>query len=268
MILTVNIGNTHIHLGLFIRGALRQTWRLSSRPLRTSDEYALLLRGLLGEGVPLVGAVVSSVVSQIEWPMASAIEAEFKIAPLILDETTQIGLVNGYAHPSEVGMDRLANAVGACRLFDAPIMALDFGTAVTLDYVAAPGDGADAPVYVGGAILPGIEMSADALFQGTSKLPRVSRVEPVPRVLGRTTVESIRAGLIHGFVGAITMLVERAREEIGMACRVVATGGNALDFQPHLPFLHAVEPHLTLYGLHHIHGLNRNDPSPTTERKP
>ena len=114
MILTVDIGNTHIHLGLFIRGALRKTWTLSSSPAKTYDEYALLLHGLIGDGLPMNGAIVSSVVPRLEWPVAKAIEQEFKTLPLILDKSLPLGIINGLrTTPTEVGMDRLANAVGA-----------------------------------------------------------------------------------------------------------------------------------------------------------
>ncbi len=262
MILTVDIGNTHIHLGLFIRGALRKTWSLSSKPGRTCDEYAMYLRGLIGEGMPMVGAIVSSVVPSLELPIARAIEQEYKTQPLILSEETPIGLVNGYRNHAEVGMDRLANAVGGCHFFGAPLLILDFGTAITLDYVAPPAKPGAMAAYMGGAILPGIEMSAQALARGTARLPHVSLVEPA-RVIGRTTAESIQAGLMHGYRGAITTLVELAKEEIGHSCDVIATGGDALNLRAHLPFITAVEPELTLYGLRQIYGINNNCPLPT-----
>jgi len=261
MILIVDIGNTHIHLGLFIRGALRKTWTLSSQPPRTHDEYALFLRELIGDGMPMSGAIVCSVVPRLEAPVARAIEQEFKTAPLILDAGVPMGIVNGYDLPSEVGMDRLANAVGACYFFGAPVMVLDFGTAITLDYLSAPTGREPLPVYLGGAIMPGIELAAEALARGTARLPRVSLLEP-RRVIGRTTAESIQAGLAHGYLGAIQTLVERAREEIGQAVRVVATGGDALNLSAHLPFLHAIEPDLTLYGLRQIYGINHDCPLP------
>lgn len=261
MILTVDIGNTHIHLGLFIRGALRKTWTLSSTPARTYDEYALTLRGLIGEGMPMRGAIVSSVVPRLEWPMAKAVEQEFKTIPLILSKDTPMGIINGYEHPDEVGMDRLANAVGAQYFHGAPVMVLDFGTAITLDYLAAPARPGHSPVYMGGAIMPGIEMAAEALVRGTARLPRVALNEP-RRAIGRTTAESIQAGLMHGYLGAIQTLVERSREEVGMACPVLATGGDALNLRTHLPFLAAVEPDLTLYGLRQIYGLNFDCPLP------
>lgn len=261
MILTVDIGNTHIHLGLFIRGALRKTWTLSSRPAKTADEYALLLRGLIGDGMPMQGAIVSSVVPRLELPVARSIEQEFKTVPLILDKTTPIGIINGYEHPDEVGMDRLANAAGAYYFLGAPILVLDFGTAITLDYVGPAPRSERMPVYLGGAIMPGIEMAAEALASGTARLPRVPLAEP-RRAIGRTTAESIQSGLMHGYLGAIQTLVERAREEIGLACPVIATGGDALNLRAQLPFLSSVEPDLTLYGLRQIYGLNHNCPLP------
>lgn len=265
MILTVDIGNTHIHLGLFIRNTLRKTWSISSDSSRTSDEYALVLRGLLGEGLPMVGAVISSVVPRLEWSLAKAIEQEFKAIPLILDKATSMGIVNGYDNPNEVGMDRLANAAGANYLFGAPIMVLDFGTAITLDYLAAPKHAEHMPVYMGGAIMPGIELAAEALVRGTAQLPRVPLMEP-GHVIGRTTAESIQSGLSHGYFGAIHTLVERAREEIGEMVRVVGTGGDALNLKDHMPFLHAVVPELTLLGLRQIYGLNQDCPLPRREK--
>ncbi|MCL5270943.1 MAG: type III pantothenate kinase [bacterium] len=265
MILVADIGNTHIHLGLFIRGSLRETWTLSSVPARTPDEYRILLRGLVGENISyLKGAIVSSVVPRLEWPFSRAIEKEFELIPMILTKSTNMGILNGYEHPDEVGMDRLANAAGANYMYGPPALVLDFGTAITLDYLAEPLHAGHPPIYIGGAILPGIEMAAEALVRGTAQLPRVPLAEP-PHVLGRTTVQSIQSGLTHGYLGAIQTLVERAWEEIGQSCRVIATGGDALNLKEHLPFLHAVEPELTLYGLRQIYGINNDCPLPSRE---
>jgi type III pantothenate kinase len=261
MILTIDIGNTHAHVGLFIGGQLRETWTLASDLARTVDEYRLLLRGVIGEAIPLSGAIVGSVVPRLEGKLARAVELEFKVAPMVIDRDTPLGIINGYEHPEEVGIDRLANAVGAHYFHGAPVLVLDFGTAITLDYLAAPRHDEHMPVYVGGAILPGIEMAAEALVRGTAKLPRVPLIEPTG-VIGRTTAESIQSGLTHGYLGAISTLVERAREEIGQAVRVIATGGDALNLHQHLPFLHAIDPDLTLYGLRQIYGINHDCPLP------
>jgi type III pantothenate kinase len=262
MILTVDIGNTHIHLALFIRGALRKTWTIGSRPARTPDEYTVLLRGLLGEGLPLMGSIICSVVPRLEWPIAQAIEAEYKTIPMILDELTPMGIANGYERPEEVGMDRLANAAGAEYLWGAPALILDFGTAITLDYLAPIRNPEDLPTYKGGAILPGIEMAAESLHRNTARLPQVPLKEP-RSVIGRTTEESIQAGLIHGYTGALNTLVDLSREEIGDMVPVYATGGDALNLRAGLPFINAVEPDLTHYGLRQIYGLNKNCPLPT-----
>jgi type III pantothenate kinase len=261
MILVVDAGNTHIHLGLFTRGVLRGTWKLSSDIRRTEDEYAFLLHGLLGENVHLEGAIISSVVPPLTHILARALEDGSHVEPMILHARTEIGLINGYRHPDEVGMDRLANAVGGHFFHGAPLLILDYGTAVTLDYVAPPAGGKSKPIYMGGAILPGIRLAAESLGKGTSKLPTIDMKDP-DRVIGRTTVDSIRSGLVHGYTGAIATLVERAREEIGHPCRVVATGGDAHWFKEKMPFQHAVEPALTLYGLRQIYGINNGCPLP------
>ncbi|HOR28108.1 MAG TPA: type III pantothenate kinase [Candidatus Sumerlaeota bacterium] len=265
MILTVDIGNTHIHMGLFIRGALRQTWSIASYPPRTADEYALLMSGMIGEDMPMFGAIISSVVPRLEQPVIRAIEKGFKTTPMVLDRDTPIGITNGYEHPSEVGMDRLANAVGANYFYGPPVMVLDFGTAITLDYLAPAPTAEHLPIYKGGAILPGIEMAVEALARGTARLPQVPLHEP-RRVIGRTTAESIQAGIMHGYLGAITTLVDRSCEEIGEACPVIATGGDALNLRQHLPFLRAVVPELTHWGLRHIYGMNNDCPLPAPPR--
>lgn len=156
-------------------------------------------------------------------------------------------------------MDRLASAVGGNYFFGAPLLILDFGTAVTLNFISEPETPGGAPVYRGGAIMPGIRLAAQALYTGTSKLPSIELSDP-DGVIGGTTAESIRSGLIFGYQGAITALIDQARQEIGGPCKVVATGGDAAWFKEKIPALEAVEPNLTLYGLRQIYGLNNNCP--------
>lgn len=261
MILVVDAGNTHVHLGLFTLGRLRATFRVSTDPRRTEDEYAFLIRGILGEDTRLEGSILCSVVPPVTRTLATAIETAFHVEPIVLDARTETGIVNGYEHPQEVGMDRIANAVGGNYFHGAPVLVLDFGTAVTLDYLSEPEVAGGRPVYRGGAILPGIRMSAESLARGTSKLPQVDLVQP-SRVIGRTTAESIRSGLVHGFTGAVAGLVERARAEIGSAVKVVCTGGDAAWFKERMPTATEVVPDLTLYGLRQIYGINRGCPLP------
>lgn len=259
MILVLDTGNTHVHIGLFTRGRLRGTWKLSSDVRRTADEYALQIAAVLSDATELEGGIISSVVPRITPVLADAVEKVTHSRPMVLTSQTEIGIRNGYLHPDAVGMDRLANAVGGNLLHGAPLLILDFGTAITLDYVARP-EGADVkPVYLGGAIMPGIELSAEALSRGTARLPMIELNEPAA-VIGRTTEESIRSGLVNGFLGAVRSLIERAQDEIGESVPVIATGGDSVRFRDQMPYIQSVEPDLTLIGLRHIYGLNHNCP--------
>ena len=259
MILVLDTGNTNVHIGLFTRGVLRATWRLATDPRRTVDEYALQFEALLGGETTIEGAIVSSVVPRVLPLIAEAVEKTTHVRPMILSAETEIGVQNGYLNPDEVGMDRLANAVGGVHLHGAPLLILDYGTAITLDYVSAAEAPGMKPVYEGGAIMPGMEMAAEALARGTAKLPGIDISDAGP-IIGKTTVQSIRSGLIHGYLGAVRTLVESAQAEIGHACKVVGTGGDSARYKEKMPFLHAIEPDLTLYGLRQIYGINNNCP--------
>lgn len=261
MILVVDAGNTHVHIGMFTLGRLRATWKLASEIRRTADEYSLMLSGVLGDNIRVQGAIISSVVPPLTPTLAEAVEKSCNVEPMILSNKLDMGIINGYENPHEVGMDRLANSVGGFYFYGAPLLTIDYGTAVTLDYLAKPEAPGKLPVYKGGAIMPGIHLAMQALGRGTSKLPLVDLSEP-GRVIGGTTIESIRSGMVHGYLGAITALVDRARDEIGDPVRVVSTGGDALWFKDRMPFLHDAQPDLTLYGLRQIYGLNNDCPLP------
>lgn len=261
MILVVDAGNTNIHIGLFTQGALRAQWRFSSDVRRTVDEFQLQFNAILGEEQVLKGAVISSVVPRLTATLRAALENSCAIEPMILDHETPIGIHNNYLHPEEVGTDRLANAVGGVLMHGAPLLILDFGTAITLEHIAATDDPEGLPTYEGGAIMPGLEMAAEALARGTSKLPPVEIIDP-GRVIAKTTEQSIQSGLVSGFLGAIQSLVERAFEEIGDRCKLISTGGNARYFKTFMPYVDAVEPELTLYGLRQIWGINHGQPLP------
>ena len=257
MILVLDIGNTHTHIGLFTRGRLRATWKLSTDPRRTADEYVLQIRGILGEESASQGAILCSVVPRVRPTLSEAIEKACHVQPMVLEADTEIGILNAYRIPAEVGMDRLANAVGGSFFIKPPILILDYGTAITLDFVDEPEHEGGSPIYRGGAIMPGIEMAAEALARGTAKLPTIDFSEPAG-VIGETTAESIRSGLMHGYLGAVETLVGRARDEIGKPVRVIATGGDALRFKDRMPFVDRIEPDLTLFGLRQVYGI-KND---------
>ena len=249
MLLTLNIGNTSIVIGVFRESDLITSWRIGTDLSKTEDEYAVVFHSLFKlrsvEVSEVTGAIVSSVVPQLELVMNRAIERVFGLTAEALDHQTVLPMRNLYEYPSEVGFDRLANAVGGKMLFGTPLIIVDFGTATTLDVITREGD------YAGGVILPGLEMSADALYRRTSRLPQVPIVKPA-RVLGTNTVSSMQSGLFYGSVGAIEGLIERLWRELGYETKVVATGGLAPLFSHESRYISALEPFLALYGLKSI----------------
>ncbi len=247
MFLAVNIGNTHIVVGVFDGDDLWQEWRVSSNPSRTVDETRMTFRQLFLEKELLIrefrGCLISSVIPRLADTAGAALEELLGIVPLVLTHDLDLGVSNRYQHPEDVGTDRLANAVGGVERYGAPLIILDSGTATTFDVISSD------RAYLGGIIMPGLEMSADALFQKTSLLPRIA-LSPPKEVIGRSTRDSIVSGLVWGTVAAVDDLVRRIRKEIGEAdCPVVATGGNARLIVDLSSELERVDPDLTLYGL-------------------
>lgn len=249
MLLTLNIGNTNTTIGVFRESTLITSWRIGTDLTKTDDEYAVVFHTLFQlrnvEVAEVTGAIISSVVPQVTLVMNKAIERIFGFTAKLLDHQTPLPMRNLYEYPSEVGYDRLANAVGGKTLFGAPLIVVDFGTATTLDVITREGD------YAGGVILPGLEMSADALYRRTSRLPQIPIVKP-NRVLGTNTVSSMQSGLFYGSMGAIEGLIERLWRELGYETKVVATGGLASLFSNESRYISALEPFLALYGLKRI----------------
>ncbi|HNV02749.1 MAG TPA: type III pantothenate kinase [Vicinamibacterales bacterium] len=250
MLLAIDVGNTNIVIGVFEGEALGRSWRLATACERTGDELGLMFVDLLeraGVRIPAIdGVVMASVVPQLTGPMADMANRYLGLTPLIVEADTDIGLANLYAHPSEVGADRLVNAVAAWAAFGRergqPLIVVDFGTATTFDAISARGE------YLGGVICPGIQISADALFQRAAKLPRIDVQKP-STVIGRTTVASMQAGLFFGYVEMTQGLVRRIRAELGGAAFCVATGGLAEVIAPETDVIDAVDGDLTLRGL-------------------
>jgi type III pantothenate kinase len=256
MLLTIDVGNTHITLGVFKNDNLSVHWRIATDLKKTEDEYAMILRNLFSlsewDKSRVKGAIVESVIPHLNWVLKKSIRKVFDLNTLILTTQTNIGLKNLYSNPQEVGMDRLANAVCGKRVYGAPIIIVDFGTAITLDLVNRDGN------YVGGVIMPGLEMGADALFKRTSKLPRISLLCP-PHIIGKSTVTSLQAGLYYGALGSVSYLIEKFWEEIGYKTNVVATGGGAGYLVRELSMIDSYDPYLTLRGLKHIWEMNRKN---------
>jgi len=246
MLLAVDTGNTHTVLGLFDGERLAADWRIATRKDETTDELGALFRALFaGEGLEtssVDGVVVSSVVPDWNGILAATARRTFGCDALFVAPGIKTGLPILYENPHEVGADRIVNAVAAVHRFGAPVVVLDFGTATTFDVVSARGE------YLGGVIAPGLGISAEALFQRAARLMRVDVKKPA-RIIGRTTEESVQAGLFHGYVSLVEGVVRRLRTELGVDAPVVATGGLAAVFHAELSFLTAVDPHLTLLGL-------------------
>ncbi|MBI2873735.1 MAG: type III pantothenate kinase [Firmicutes bacterium] len=253
MLLALDIGNTTIHAGVFRGAHLLRQWRLSTDRHRTSDEWGLLMAGLLTHGGlnprDVSGIALSSVVPPLNRALEEMCRAYFGREPLVVGPGTRTGIHIRYETPRDVGADRIVNAVAAHRLYGGPVIVVDFGTATTFDVVSAAGE------YLGGVIAPGIGISTEALFEHASKLPRVDLV--VPRtVIGRNTVASMQSGIIYGFAGQVDGIVERVAAEIGGNPDVVATGGLAETVSGLSRTIRRVNPLLCLEGLRLIYELN------------
>ncbi|GIV05151.1 MAG: type III pantothenate kinase [Fimbriimonadales bacterium] len=244
MLLGIDVGNTHTVLGVYESGRWR-AWRVHTNAARTEDEHYILLRSLLqAEGLDkaISGVAICSVVPALEEPLRQLARRWLDCEPLFVSCSTDLGLQIDYEPPTAVGADRLANAVAATHHFGAPVIVLDFGTATTLDAVSRE------RVYVGGAILPGVELMLESLAGRTARLPRIA-IEGACQPLGKSTPESLRSGVILGSVGAIEHLIRLFKQELGDEAQVIATGGLATRFAPHCPSIQRVEPMLTLEGL-------------------
>ncbi|MGH8998067.1 MAG: type III pantothenate kinase, partial [Acidimicrobiia bacterium] len=250
MLLAIDVGNTQTLIGLFDEDELVDHWRIVTVAERTSDELALLLRQFVGwhdlttrEGAPEKGRwaiAVSSVVPRVTASLREMAERHFGAVPCIIEPGVRTGMPILYENPKEVGADRIANAVAAYDLYGGPTIVVDFGTATTLDAVSARGE------YLGGAIIPGIEVSMDALFGRAAGLRKVELVTP-RNVIGKSTVESIQSGALFGFTGQVDHLVSLFVEELGPST-VIATGGLASLIAPLSNTIVHTEPWLTLYG--------------------
>jgi type III pantothenate kinase len=249
MLLAIDVGNTNIVLGVFEGDRLVQSWRLQTMRERTADELGLLVDGLFAHRAldrSLVeGVVISSVVPPLTGSTTEMVERYFGRTPLIVDPVSNVGMPILYDTPSEVGADRIVNAIAAYERFGkgaVPLIVCDFGTATTFDAVTAAGE------YLGGAICPGVTISADALFQRAARLPRIDVRKP-DRVIGRTTVGAMESGLFFGYLGMVEGLVRRMKDELGGRAICIATGGLASVIAPETSLIDHVDVDLTLHGL-------------------
>jgi type III pantothenate kinase len=246
MLLTIDIGNTNLTLGLYQGEMLGPRWRLSTDHERMPDEYGLQITGLMAHsGISardLEGVCLASVVPPLTGRVIEACRQYLGQEPLVVEASLDLGIRILYEPANAVGADRIVDAVAVRRLYGAPACVVDFGTATTFDAITAEGD------YLGGAIAPGIGIAADALFRRTAKLPRVDLQRP-PAAIGRNTVHAMQSGLLFGYVGLVEGMVARFRRELGPQMKVIATGGLAELVAAETDVLQIVAPWLTLDGL-------------------
>ncbi len=254
MLLTIDIGNTNLTLGLYDGEERGPNWRLATDHARMPDEYGLQFLGLLehakcGQDC-LTGIVLASVVPQLTQRVVQACSEYLKIKPLVVDTGIKTGVRILYEDPKAVGADRVADAVAVMKLYGGPACVIDFGTATTFNAVTAEGD------YLGGAITAGVNLAAEALYTRAAKLPRMDLQRP-PSVIGRNTVHAMQSGLLFGYVSMVEGMVARFRSELGSDMKVVATGGLAEVVAKETDVIDVIAPGLTLDGLRMIWELNQ-----------
>lgn len=258
MIFVIDVGNTNIVLGLVEGKKYLADWRISTDMPRTADEYAMIIRALFessGYNFEMVdGVIISSVVPNIMYSLEHMIRKYFKQNPVVVGPGVKTGINIKYDNPKEVGADRIVNAVAAHEIYGGPLIIIDFGTATTFCAVTSGGD------YLGGAIVPGIKISSEALFVRAAKLPRIELVKP-PTVICRNTVQSMQAGIVYGYVGLVDYIVNKMKEEMkkydSKEAYVIATGGLATLITSESTQINEINGYLTLEGLRIIYEKNK-----------
>ncbi|MGH9361687.1 MAG: type III pantothenate kinase [Thermoanaerobaculia bacterium] len=254
LLVLVDVGNTNTIFGVARGQELIESFRLSTDAERTADEHgALLLPLFQRQGVDpsrAAGVVISSVVPPLHFTLETLSRRYFGQKPLFVEPGVRTGMPIRLDNPTEVGADRIVNALAAREQYGAPVVVVDFGTATTFDVVSAAGE------YVGGIIAPGITISAEALFAHASRLHRVDVRKPT-ELVGKTTVAAMQAGLYYGYVGLVDGILARLAAEMPGLKTVVATGGQAELIASGSAYIKKVDPLLTLRGLQIIYERNR-----------
>ncbi|MDH4227657.1 MAG: type III pantothenate kinase [Deltaproteobacteria bacterium] len=253
MLLTIDIGNSTVFIGANEGGVITRTWRLSTDRERTGDEYGIMLKelfaasGLNTSGIK--GAAMSCVVPSLRDSFVSALERYVGVTPLVIEPGVKTGMPIITDNPKEVGADRIVGAVAAYHKHKCELIVVDMGTAITFDHVTKKGE------YAGGAIAPGVQISATALFKAAAKLPKVDISRP-RFVVGKNTIDGLKSGIYFGFAALIDGMVERIKKETAPSAKVVATGGHAELFAKESKTINEVDELLILKGLEIIYEAN------------
>ncbi len=243
-----------VNLGVFDGETLVANLRVSTDARRSSDEYGLMIRDLLAlngvERSTITDVCMCSVVPPLTGIFEELFETYFHVKSLSITAGVRTGLQISYDNPRDVGADRIADAVAAINLYGKPVIIVDFGTATVFDAISKDG------IYLGGAIAPGINVAAEALFLNTSQLRRVELVAP-KSAIGQNTSTALQAGLVLGYAGLVTGLVERFKAELGEEAKVIGTGGLATIISKEADIFDDINQDLTLIGLHMIYNMNQ-----------
>lgn len=253
MLLVIDIGNTNTVLGIFEKDELKENWRITTKRDQTVDEYGILINSLFKiskiDIIDIKGIAISSVVPPLVTIINEMSVKFFGIEPFIVQPGINTPIRILYENPKEVGADRIVNAIAAIHLYGVPLIIVDFGTATTFCAISSKGE------YMGGVIAPGISISTDALYQRTSKLPRVELKHP-NSVIGKNTPSSIQAGIIFGFAGMVDGIIKKMKKEIDGNPVVVATGGLVNLIAKETESIQKINPNLTLEGLRMLYEIN------------
>jgi type III pantothenate kinase len=254
VLLAVDIGNTQTHVGVFARSDVTAEWRTSTHPDATADELALSLQHFLALygfsfSNQISGVALSSVVPTLTATFREMAERYFHFDPVVVEPGIRTGMPILIDNPAELGADRICNSVAAYALAGGPLIVIDFGTATTLDAISQRGE------YVGGVIAPGVQVSALALSSAAAKIPKVELTSP-RSVIGKSTVDSVRSGVVLGAAAMVDGMTQRMRFELKGEAQVVATGGLAPLVLEHCTTKARYEPTLTLEGLRLLYERN------------
>ncbi|MBQ4122777.1 type III pantothenate kinase [bacterium] len=254
MLIAIDIGNTNITLGIFEQNKIVKSWRLATDITRTEDEYGIFIQKLIETAKlekAVDSAVISSVVVQLTEKIKIALEKYLGLNALIISHKVKTGITLKTDNPSQIGADRIANAVAAVEMYKAPVIVIDFGTATSFDIINNKRE------FVGGIITAGMKIQAEALSQKTSKLPKLN-IEECDYVIGKNTIEAMLSGIVRGHAAMIDGLVADCEKELGQKATIVATGGYSTVIGKYLKRnFDDINPDLTLIGEKIIHNLNR-----------
>tara|TARA_Y100001970_G_scaffold237900_1_gene298715 strand:- start:20474 stop:21247 length:774 start_codon:yes stop_codon:yes gene_type:complete len=253
MLLAIDIGNTNITIGLFNKETLEKTWRISTSRNNTSDEYGTNILNILSNkdisNKDISAIVMCSVVPPLTTTFIDLFKDYFNISPLIIGSGTKTGIKIMYDSPRDVGADRIVDAAAVLHLYKGPAIIVDLGTATVFDAITANGE------YLGGAISPGIGVSAESLYKATSQLKRVELIAP-KTAIGKTTTHAIQSGLILGYSELIKGMIKRFKEELDNNAKIIATGGLADIISKEVNLFDIIDHDLTLKGLQILYELN------------